>query len=71
VLDDEDAVLQQKRSVVERTTGWLKGFRRLRFRVDRTAASFQAVVYLAILVLCVRRLVYWMPMLRGQQLPND
>jgi transposase len=52
-----DTVLQRKRYVVERTMGWLKGFRRLRFRVDRTAASFQAFVYLVILVLCVRRLV--------------
>ncbi|HEX2054760.1 MAG TPA: IS5 family transposase [Actinomycetota bacterium] len=52
-----DTALQRKRYVVERTLGWLKGFRRLRYRVDRTAASFQAFVYLAILVLCVRRLV--------------
>jgi len=56
-LYGEDVVLQRKRYVVERTIGWLKGFRRLRFRVDCTAASFQAFVYLAILVLCVRRLV--------------
>ena len=53
----QDAALQRKRYVVERTLGWLKGFRRLRYRVDRTAASFQAFVYLAVLVLCVRRLV--------------
>jgi transposase len=55
-LYTEDAALQRKRYVVERTLGWLKGFRRLRYRMDRTAASFQAFVYLAILVLCVRRL---------------
>jgi len=53
----EDAVLQRKRYVVERTLSWLKGFRRLRYRVDRTAASFHAFVYLAVLVLCVRRLI--------------
>jgi transposase len=53
----EDIGLQRKRYVVERTLGWLKGFRRLRYRVDRTAASFQAFVYLAVLVLCVRRLM--------------
>src|SRR5215208_3451678 len=52
-----DILLQRKRYVVERTLGWLKGFRRLRYRVDRTAASFQAFVYLAVLVLCVRRLM--------------
>jgi transposase len=53
----EDAALQRKRYVVERTLGWLKGFRRLRYRVDRTVASFHAFVYLAVLVLCVRRLI--------------
>jgi transposase len=53
----EDDAWQRKRYVVERTLGWLKGFRRLRYRVDRTAASFQAFVYLAVLVLCVRRAV--------------
>ena len=45
------------RYVVERTLGWLKAFRRLRYRVDRTAQSFHAFVYLALLVLCVRRLL--------------
>jgi transposase len=54
----EDVAVQRKRYVVERTLGWLKSFRRLRYRVDRTAASFQAFVYLAILVLCVRRLIH-------------
>ena len=53
----EDAALQRKRYVVERTLSWLKGFRRVRYRVDRTAVSFQAFVYLAILVICVRRLM--------------
>jgi transposase len=53
----EDATLQRKRYVVERTLGWLKGFLRLRYRVDQTAASFHAFVYLAVLVLCIRRLI--------------
>jgi transposase len=53
----EDTALERKRYAVERTIGWLKGFRRLRYRVDRTAASFQAFVYLAVLVVCVRRLI--------------
>jgi transposase len=53
----EDIALQRKRYVVERTLGWIKGFRRLRYRVDRTAASFHAFVYLAVLVLCVRHLL--------------
>ena len=50
-------MLQRKRYVVERRLSWIKGFRRLRYRVDRTAASFHAFVYLAMLVLCVRRLI--------------
>jgi putative transposase len=62
----EDVVLQRKRYVVERTLGWLKGFRRLRYRVDRTAASFQAFVYLALLVLCVRRLITESPSRHGK-----
>src|SRR3954463_5513092 len=53
----EDAALQRKRYVVERTLGWLKSFRRLCYRVDRTAASFQAFVYLVVLVLCMQRLI--------------
>ena len=56
-LYTENTALQKKRYVVERTLGWLKSFRRLRYRVDRTAASFHAFVYLAVLVLCVRRLI--------------
>jgi transposase len=56
-LYTEDTALQRKRYVVERTLGWLKGFRRLRYRVDRTAASFHAFVYLAVLVLCIRHLM--------------
>ena len=56
-LHAQVAALQRKRSVVERALGWRKSFRWLRYRVDRTAASLQAFVYLAILVLCVRRLM--------------
>jgi transposase len=53
----EDTSLQRKRYVVERTFSWLKAFRRLRYRIDRTSVSFQAFVNLTLLVLCVRRLV--------------
>jgi transposase len=56
-LYTENPALQKKHYVAERTLGWLKGFRRLRYRVDRTAASFHAFVYLAVLVLCVLRLI--------------
>jgi hypothetical protein len=56
-LYTEDAPLQRKRYVVDRTLSWLKGFHQLRYRVDRAAATLHAFVYLAVLVLCVRRLV--------------
>ena len=64
-LYGEDAALQRKRYVVERTLSWLKGFRRLRYRVDRTAASFHAFVYLAMLVVSVRRLITETPKRHG------
>src|SRR5918998_1456640 len=35
----------KRRWVVERTNSWLKSFRRLRYRVDRTTASFEAFLY--------------------------
>lgn len=52
-----DTTLQKKRYVVEQTNAWLKSFRRLRNRFDYTLISFEAFVYLAILVICVRRLM--------------
>jgi len=52
--DKEEA---KNRFIVERTNAWFKSFRRLRNRFDYTAASFEAFLYLAILVICVRRLV--------------
>ena len=48
-LHAEDAVLAQQRLVVERPPSWLKSFHRLRYQADRTAASFQVLVYLAVL----------------------
>lgn len=52
-----DKRLQKKRYVVEQTNSWLKSFRRLRHRFDYTLISFESFVYLAILVICVRRLM--------------
>lgn len=52
-----DKPLQKKRYVVEQTNAWLKSFRRLRHRFDYTLLSFESFVYLAILVICVRRLM--------------
>jgi putative transposase len=47
----------KQRYVVERTNAWLKSFRRLRMRFAYKASSFEAFLYLAILVICVRRLL--------------
>lgn len=47
----------KKRYIIERTNAWLKSFKRLRFRFDYTATSFEAFLYLAIIVICVRRLL--------------
>lgn len=46
-----------KRYVIERTNAWLKSFRRIRTRFDYKAESFEAFLYLAIIVICVRRLL--------------
>jgi transposase len=45
------------RFIIERTNAWFKSFRRLRNRFDYHIASFEAFLYLAILVICVRRLM--------------
>jgi transposase len=45
------------RFIVERTNAWFKSFRRLRNRFDYQMASFEAFLYLAIIIMCVRRLV--------------
>lgn len=52
-----DQDLGKQRFVVERTNGWLKSYRRVHFRYDYTLASFRALLLLACLVICVRKLV--------------
>lgn len=49
--------LGKMRFKVERTNAWIKSFRRLRFRFDYTLASFQAFTYLAVIVICLRKLL--------------
>lgn len=51
-----DSQLGKQRFVVERTNAWLKSFRRLRFRSDRTLPMFKTLVQLACIVICVRKL---------------
>lgn len=47
----------KKRFIIERTNAWLKSFKRLRFRFDYTSTSLEAFLYLAIIVICVRKLL--------------
>jgi transposase len=49
--------LGKMRFKVERTNGWIKSFRRLHFRFDYTLASFKAFTYLALIVICLRKLM--------------
>lgn len=49
--------LGKMRFKVERTNAWIKSFRRLHFRFDYTLVSFQAFTYLAMIVICLRKLV--------------
>lgn len=43
------------RAFVERTNAWLKAFRKLRYRYERKCGMFQAVVDLACLLICLRK----------------
>lgn len=52
-----DSELGKTRFTVERTNGWLKSFRRIHFRFDRTLVMFEAWVFLACIVICLRRLI--------------
>jgi len=49
--------LGKMRFKIERTNAWIKTFRRLRFRFDYTLASFQALTYLGLIVICLRKLI--------------
>lgn len=53
-----DPLLAKHRFVVERSNAWLKSFRRLKFRFDRTKLMFEAFVALAVLVMLVRRALH-------------
>lgn len=49
--------LGKMRFKIERTNAWIKSFRRLHFRFDVTFASFQALTYLGLIVICLRKLI--------------
>lgn len=52
-----DPVLGKSRYAVERTNAWMKSFRRIHFRFDRTVFMFKAFVQLACIVICLRKLL--------------
>lgn len=52
-----DPKVGKQRFVVERTNAWIKSFKRLKFRFDRSALSFEAFLYLGVMVILVRRLI--------------
>ena len=54
---DFNIPLSKMRFKVERTNAWMKNFRRIRFRFDYTLKSFQALTYLALIVICIRKLI--------------
>lgn len=49
--------LGKMRFKVERTNAWIKTYRRLRFRFDYTLASFKALTYLVLIVVCIKKLI--------------
>lgn len=53
----ENTKSNRNRFVIERTNAWTKSFRRLRFRFDYTILSFTALLNLALVVICVRKLI--------------
>lgn len=52
-----DPVLGRSRYSVERTNAWMKSFRRVHFRFDRTLPMFRSWVQLACIVICLRKLL--------------
>lgn len=52
-----DPLLGKSRFTVERTNGWMKSFRRIHFRFDRSLVMFEAWVLLACVVICLRKLL--------------
>lgn len=57
INSDYDPKVGKQRYVVERTNAWIKSFKRLKFRFDRSALSFEAFLYLGIMVILIRRLI--------------
>ncbi|HCM82614.1 TPA: hypothetical protein DIS60_04615 [Patescibacteria group bacterium] len=43
------------RFLIERLNGWIKKFKRLKFRREYHVSSFKAFVYLALIIILLRR----------------
>jgi len=50
-----DKTIYALRFLIERLNGWIKSFKRIRFRRDYHLAGFKAFVYLALIIILVRR----------------
>lgn len=50
-----DQAVSKCRPFVERTIAWLKSFRRLRYRWERTKRMFQAMLDFGCLIICLRK----------------
>lgn len=57
VQENYNIPLGKMRFKIERTNGWIKSFRRIHFRFDYTLTSFKAFTYLALIVICLRKLI--------------
>ncbi len=57
INSDYDPEVGKQRFVVERTNAWIKSFKRLKFRFDRSATTFEGFLYLGIMVILIRRLM--------------
>lgn len=57
IIPNYNVPLGKMRFKVERTNAWIKSFRRLHFRFDYSLTSFKAFTYLALIVICLRKLI--------------
>jgi transposase len=52
-----DQTVAKQRPLVERTFSWLKAFKKLKWRTDRTKLMFEAFALLGCIVVCLRRVL--------------
>jgi len=54
VLPKRQTKGRARRWVVERTHSWMNNFRKLRVRYEKTVGNFEALLHLAIAIICWR-----------------